>query len=71
MENLIIKQTEITPYVSLNANEGVFVFTGKSYPENVNEFYGEIISYLEKYLENPTLSEDLKIIFKTAKKMLK
>ena len=53
MEPLVIEAANETPFVSLNANEGVFKFEGKSYPENVHEFYGSTFAYLEKYLQDP------------------
>jgi lipopolysaccharide/colanic/teichoic acid biosynthesis glycosyltransferase len=37
----------------------------------INEIMPHKLKLNEKYLENPSLSQDLKIIFKTAKKMLK
>ena len=69
MEPLIIAQTNETPAVTLNGNEGTFKFVGKSYPENVNEFYGNILNYLELYLKNPkdkTILEFNWVYFNTA-----
>jgi len=53
MNSLQIPPTDLTPHVLLNANEGKFTFIGKSYPENVNDFYGEIINYITLYAQNP------------------
>ncbi|MBK9283800.1 MAG: DUF1987 domain-containing protein [Sphingobacteriaceae bacterium] len=53
MEILTIEATNETPAVHLNASEGQFNFTGKSYPENVNEFYGSTLNYIQDYIKNP------------------
>jgi hypothetical protein len=53
MENLIIAATNETPDVNLNSTEGYFSFSGKSYPENVNDFYSDIIKYLNTYTQAP------------------
>lgn len=53
MEPLIIEQTNETPNVTLNALEGKFSFSGKSYPENVNIFYNDIINYIKTYADSP------------------
>ncbi len=53
MEALLILATNETPSVSLKATEGTFSFTGKSYPENVNDFYDNILNYLHNYVQNP------------------
>lgn len=49
-ENIILKATEDTPYISLNT-EGKCVFEGKSYPEDIASFYIPIIKWFEKYVE--------------------
>ena len=54
MDNLTLTQTNETPAVELSAKEGKFSFSGKSYPENVNEFYSEILKYLNTYAQDPT-----------------
>ncbi len=53
MESLIITATNETPSVTLNGAEGRFTFSGKSYPENVHDFYSGIINYLQKYTLDP------------------
>ena len=53
MQPLIIEAHHETPFVRLIGEDGIFLFTGKSYPENVNSFYGPIISYLELYAHHP------------------
>ena len=53
MEPLLIAQTNETPEVALSAADGKFTFAGKSYPENVNEFYGNVLEYVRSYSINP------------------
>lgn len=53
METLTIEPTSETPGVYLNANEGTFKFEGKSYPENVHDFYSNVLTYIQTYVQNP------------------
>lgn len=53
MEQLNIGATIETPEIFFDADKGVFSITGKSYPENVNDFYKKIFDYIELYKENP------------------
>jgi len=53
MEKLIIEDTKETPYIELDGANGIFKFTGKSYPENVNLIYSPVLSYIEEYGKNP------------------
>jgi protein tyrosine phosphatase len=69
MQALIIKQTNETPDIELNAPNGTFSFIGKSFPENVNDFYGETLKYLELYVQQPqekTILEFYWLYFNTA-----
>ncbi len=50
MENLNIEKTKYTPQISLNAQEGVLEFKGKSYPENTFEFYAPVQKWIESYI---------------------
>jgi hypothetical protein len=53
MQTLVIPQTNETPEIVLNGAKGIFSFAGKSFPENVNDFYNETIHYLEAYVLQP------------------
>jgi hypothetical protein len=55
MGNLIINATNETPEVNFNGENGLFKISGKSYPENVNNFYKPIFEYIEIYKQNPAL----------------
>ncbi|MDO8998146.1 MAG: DUF1987 domain-containing protein [Bacteroidota bacterium] len=69
METIIIKQTNETPEIVLDAQNGNFSFSGKSFPENVNDFYGETLKYIESYIEQPKEKTNLEfnwVYFNTA-----
>ena len=53
MESLIINATSSTPSVEFDGNTGVFSITGKSYPENVNDFYFSVFDYINLYKKTP------------------
>lgn len=53
MQTLVISQTNETPEIVLDGSNGTFSFTGKSFPENVNDFYNETLKYLEAYVQQP------------------
>ena len=53
MESLIINATAECPSVNLNGDSGIFNISGKSYPENVNDFYKPIFDYFEQYKKAP------------------
>jgi hypothetical protein len=48
-----IPGTEETPGVILDKSEGVFEFSGKSLPENANDFFSGIISWFRDYSNEP------------------
>jgi hypothetical protein len=50
LEKLEIPAGIDTPYVNLNAKTGVCHFTGKSYPDDIAEFYGRIVQWFEEYI---------------------
>ncbi len=50
LEKLEIPAGIDTPYISLNARTGECYFTGKSYPDDIAEFYGSIVEWFEEYI---------------------
>jgi len=50
MENLTIEATKRTPAIHFDFEKHQLSLTGESYPEDVNQFYGQVISTLESYL---------------------
>lgn len=53
MDSLILEESFRTPKVELNPAKGIFVFSGRSLPENPTEFYGDIIKWMEDYCNDP------------------
>ena len=53
MDKFKIKETETTPNVILDKENGVFKFEGKTLPENVNVFYQPIIDWFTEYINDP------------------
>jgi hypothetical protein len=48
-----IPGTEETPGVILDKSEGIFEFSGKSLPEDANEFFSDIITWFRDYSNDP------------------
>ncbi len=53
MEKINIKETDTTPVVILDKENGVFRFEGKTLPENVAFFYQPIIDWFNEYIKDP------------------
>ncbi len=53
MESLIINGNVHTPQISFNGENGIFSISGKSYPEDVSEFYRPVFEYIELYKSSP------------------
>lgn len=54
MENIKIESTERTPEIDFNFENGVFSIKDESFPEDVAEFYGPVVSRLKSWLDNQT-----------------
>jgi hypothetical protein len=52
MSELNIQETEFTPKIVTNKEQGMLCIKGKSYPENNSEFYEELLDWLEEYLQD-------------------
>lgn len=61
MEVLSIKGTQETPEVLFDKQAGVFSISGKSLPEDVKEFYGPLLKWLESYCAEPNPETTLKV----------
>lgn len=65
MKSLYIAPTTKTPEIDFNMN-GNFTITGNSYPEDVYEFYANVMQWLEEFVEKNTnpiqLNLDLKFL---------
>jgi hypothetical protein len=53
MNILNIKGTDDTPSVILDKEKGLLEISGRSLPEDVNQFYEQILDWIDKYSENP------------------
>ncbi|MCQ2216195.1 MAG: DUF1987 domain-containing protein [Bacteroidales bacterium] len=49
MEVFSKKGTDDTPSVTLDKDNGVFEFSGRSLPEDVQDFYGPVLEWIEEY----------------------
>ena len=52
MDNLVLEGTGRTPTVVLDIQKQTLTISGESYPENVTEFYDQILSALDRYAES-------------------
>jgi hypothetical protein len=52
MKKLTIEAGKETPKINFDGSIGYFNISGKSYPENVNDFYEPIFEYIEQYQQN-------------------
>ena len=53
MQKLILKETDNTPTVILDPEQGLFEFSGSSHPENPAKFFDPIILWIEEYAKHP------------------
>src|SRR5690554_522851 len=62
MQTFELKETLTSPYVMLNAEEGEIRIEGRSIPENVIDFYHPILSWVDRYAQEP--KDETKVYFK-------
>ena len=60
MNNIFIKETSVTPEINFDFQNNIFEIKGESYPEDVQEFYGQPLTCLESHLRE---QKNTKIIF--------
>ncbi len=63
MKAIEIEATEFTPKISFSPDIHPFTISGVSRPENANEFYEPIISWLKEYAENSPESCEINFQF--------
>lgn len=66
LENLIVQETQYTPYIDLNKDTNKIVIRGKSYPENTFEFYEPMLTWMKEFIkhdENKKLDVTMEIIY--------
>jgi len=61
MKELVIEKTVKTPYVNFDPNTGILKITGRSIPENPEEFYDKLFQWVKKYFENPQKETNIEI----------
>ncbi len=54
MEKLFIASTSTTPEIDFDGNKGDFKIVGRSFPENVFEFYTEVLNYIDAFVKDPS-----------------
>lgn len=62
MAPLIIESSEVTPEVILDKECNVFIFKGKSLPENPMVFYRPVLNWIDDYAMQP--NENTQVNFK-------
>jgi len=75
MKTFLMTEKEYTPYVSLDADNGILEITGRSFPEDANRFYKPIMKWIDDYLIAPKPITQLNLKFSylntaSSKKML-
>lgn len=53
LPHVVVESGDKTPYVELDRSRGLLRFEGRSIPENAQQFYRLILSWIEHYLQNP------------------
>ncbi len=56
---LIIESSELTPEVILDKESNVFIFRGKSLPENPLGFYKPILNWIDEYAMEPNANTEV------------
>lgn len=54
LSRIEIKEQIDTPYIVLDPNTGICEISGKSYPEDIYEFYTQVLDWFEDYSMNGT-----------------
>ena len=53
MNELVIEKTVKTPYINFDHKSGILKITGRSIPENPEEFYNVLFEWLIEYFKKP------------------
>ena len=53
MKELVIEKTVKTPYVNFDPETGILKITGRSIPENPEDFYQKLFNWVKEYFNNP------------------
>jgi len=52
-ETFYLEATQSTPEIKLDKENSKIEMSGRSLPENVKEFYGPVINWLDEYIKTP------------------
>ncbi len=66
MDNIKIEATERSPEIDFDFNSSRFAIRGESYPEDVSEFYGDVIDQFDGFvssLEKAEVTFDFELIY--------
>jgi hypothetical protein len=53
MNPLLIKPTDVSLSISMDKEQGIFEFAGKSRPENAIDFFEPVFNWFDNYISNP------------------
>jgi len=53
MENFYLEGSDKTPAITLNAESGEMIFSGKSIPENSANLYEPVMEWIDGYIQTP------------------
>jgi len=53
MHKIELKETITTPYLLLDADNGMIKIEGRSIPENAIDFYQPILNWIDSYIKEP------------------
>jgi NTP pyrophosphatase (non-canonical NTP hydrolase) len=58
MEAIHIQATEESPEVVMDAEKGIFMISGKSYMEDVQAFFDDVLDWLKSYAKQPSATTE-------------
>ncbi len=61
MKELVIEKTVKTPYVNFDSSTGILKITGRSIPENPEDFYDNLFNWVKEYFNNPQKGTNIDI----------
>lgn len=61
MEDLIRASSIQTPAIHFSGNSGVMMIKGRSIPDDPEAFWGGIVTWFDKYMENPNAETEFRI----------
>ncbi len=53
MEDLLRESTSETPYILFSATKGIMQIKGRSIPDDADAFWGDVLTWFDKYVTSP------------------